>query len=152
MRIVRLLLYAVLAAALPALAEPPPPKVQEAADRAVPSLTQLFAGLLGARPEAAPEFFIEWERETDRGARIRGDRTTPGRVRIVVSGDEWNDPPRNIDSRLDVSSVRKVSRDVYSTHVCLEGFRIVQRHLSQFSWFSVYAESLQYRQVGVATN
>ena len=37
MRIALILLCALLAAALPALAEPAPPKVQEAADRAVPA-------------------------------------------------------------------------------------------------------------------
>ena len=110
MRFARSLLCAVLAMALPARAEPAPAQVREAVDHSVPPLTKLFSGLLGAGPETPPEFSVDWEKGGDAGARVRAERTGPARVRIVVSGDEWSNPPPQALGLLHESVASEMAR------------------------------------------
>jgi hypothetical protein len=110
MRPMRSVLCAVLAMALPALAEPAPPKVRAAVDRAVPALAKVFSTLLGTEPEAPPEISVDWEKGSDSLVRVRAERTGPGGVRIVVSGEEWSDPQPQALGLLRESLAREMAR------------------------------------------
>src|SRR6185436_17807021 len=71
---------------------------------------------------------------------------------LQIFRDEWNDLSRHVDRRFDVTRVRKVAGDVYSTHVRLVSFPIINRHFRKFSWLSLHSQPFQQRQIGVAAD
>ena len=91
MSLARILPCAVLVFAMPALAEPAPPKVLGAVERTVPSLARLFEGLLGGGRQA-PDFSLTWDKGSDPEPSVRAERIDPGRVRIVLTGSGWENP------------------------------------------------------------
>ena len=64
----------------------------------------------------------------------------------------WNYSTRHVDRGLDVTSVREVSGHINSAHVCLESFRIVDRHFCEFARLGLHAELFQQRQIGIASD
>src|SRR5215470_2224851 len=52
-----------------------------------------------------------------------------------IMRDQWNYAARHIDRSFDVARVREMPGDIYSTHVRLKSFRIIDRNFSNLSRF-----------------
>src|SRR6185503_4848910 len=59
---------------------------------------------------------------------------------LQILRNQWNYATRHVDGGFNMTSMREVSGDVNSTHVCLKSFRIIHRHFSKFTRLSLHAE------------
>ena len=71
---------------------------------------------------------------------LSGGRVSHGGSGSQALRDKRDDFSWDVDRGFDVTCVREVTGDVYSTHVSFESFRIVGWHFRQFSWFGFYSE------------